>query len=235
MAQPSPPAGSTVSWRTALLPKLLRQSAPEPLRFMPQLKGALCTPTLVEAIADVFSRGLRKKILAGRAFDCDAYGVERVLVNDVALSLDSLDWTLTSARDHESHISCLESSAYLRLCYHNAKQARGPLVLPRSSTRMCRGVPLAKAVRAPGPSRRSSAGFPRFLWHVVFTEHFPSVLHALCRPMVPLVALRFFLLRALSLPCFDFAAGPPTGPVFVFTLFLGLFPRPWTGTPDGLP
>ncbi|CAE7889282.1 5-methylthioadenosine/S-adenosylhomocysteine deaminase [Symbiodinium microadriaticum] len=187
------------------------------------------------AIADVFSRGLRKKILAGRAFDCDAYGVERVLVNDVALSLDSLDWTLTSARDHESHISCLESSAYLRLCYHNAKQARGPLVLPRSSTRMCRGVPLAKAVRAPGPSRRSSAGFPRFLWHVVFTEHFPSVLHALCRPMVPLVALRFFLLRALSLPCFDFAAGPPTGPVFVFTLFLGLFPRPWTGTPDGLP
>ncbi|CAE7692700.1 unnamed protein product, partial [Symbiodinium necroappetens] len=84
---------------------------------------SLLTGLLQKAIAKTFSRGLQRKLQAKRTFELEPYGLESLLVNDAA---SSLSWALTSAWkwDHESHINCLESSAFLRLCYHKARQAR---------------------------------------------------------------------------------------------------------------
>ncbi|CAE7860744.1 unnamed protein product, partial [Symbiodinium necroappetens] len=85
--------------------------------------GATSIPGLAEAIAQVFSRGLRRLLEQRAGADIDVYGLESPLINDLALSSD---WKVQAAWrwDRESHINVFETEAYFRLCLHKARLCR---------------------------------------------------------------------------------------------------------------
>ncbi|CAE6951851.1 unnamed protein product [Symbiodinium sp. CCMP2456] len=97
--------------------KHLHQAGPAPRG------GATSIPGLAEAIAQVFSRGLRRLLEQRAGADIDVYGLESPLINDLALSSD---WKVQAAWrwDRESHINVFETEAYFRLCLHKARLCR---------------------------------------------------------------------------------------------------------------
>ena len=85
--------------------------------------SALEVPGFASALAETVSSSLRRKVLRTQGSTIDVFGLESVLVNDLAQALTWRPLKVWRWRK-KAHINVLESEAFLQLCFLKARQAR---------------------------------------------------------------------------------------------------------------
>ncbi|CAE7563812.1 unnamed protein product [Symbiodinium necroappetens] len=85
--------------------------------------SSLEVPGFATVLAEAVSSSLRRKVIRTQSSEIDVFGLESVLVNDLA---QALPWkSLKVWRwKKQAHINVLESEAFLRLCLFKARQAQ---------------------------------------------------------------------------------------------------------------